>query len=175
MNSRLETQPPDPTLLTDGYAKVYERIGSRLHCLAVAYTRNPASAEDLVQEAFLRVWRRRATLSRPGELEGYLYQTVRNLARNHLRRSEVAGRVLERQALVTPRESTDSQGLDAEQVNSALGSLSVEQREVVLLRIYEGLAFREISRLIEVPLGTVHSRFRVALERLRPLLEETHD
>lgn len=53
----------------------------------------------------------------------------------------------------------------------AVAALPAEQREVVLLRLYEDLPFKAIAARVGAPLGTVHSRYRLALERLRPLLE----
>ena len=154
------------------FADVYRRLGPSSYRLALAITGDPAAAEDAVQEAFVRVWRRRGNLASPTRLDGYLHRAVRNAALDQRRRTKARDTLAQGAALLI--RTADASGSEPEQVAESLLRLPVEQREVVLLRVYEGLPFKEVAARVGAPLGTVHSRFRYAMERLRALLE-THN
>jgi len=158
----------------DAIGALYERIGPLAFRLARAILADAAEAEDVVQEAFLRIWRRHEQLLGPDELDGYTVRTVRNLAYKRIRRREVEGRAqesLEHAAVLVagPAASREPPALDA-----ALRKLPPEQREVIQLRVYEGLPMNTIADQTGVPLGTVHSRYRYALSKLRDHLREGH-
>lgn len=160
-----------PTQDEAAFAALVTRSGPRLLALGLALTGDRAAAEDLVQDALTRVWHRRRTLA-PGALDGYVLATVRNLGANRRERLVVEARALERRRPgpgATPA-SQDADAADLWTVVEALAKLPEEQREVVLLRVYEGLAFKDVASRTSAPLGTVHSRYRLALERLRSLL-----
>jgi RNA polymerase sigma-70 factor (ECF subfamily) len=163
----------EPTHLVedDPLAALFRRAGPGAFRLALAITADPAAAEDVVQEAFLRVLGRKDALGPADDLDGYLHRTARNAALDHLRRRKVAVEKTEEAALVLVRAREGAagagDGLDAAAVSRAVLDLPVEQREVVWLRVWEGLSFPEVAARVEAPLGTVHSRFRYAMERLR--------
>lgn len=152
----------------------FQRVGSAMFRQALAVLGDRAAAEDVVQEAFLRTWRRRGRL-RPGGLDGYLVQAARNLALDHLRWRERRPPAPEdaSEPLVVPR--TEDAAADAERLTRALQGLPPEQREVVMLHLVDGCTFPEVARRTGAPLGTVHSRFRYALARLRDRLEVVRD
>jgi RNA polymerase sigma-70 factor (ECF subfamily) len=155
----------------DPFADLFRRTGGAAYRVALAITGDPGVAEDVVQEAFVRVFSRAPGDETSGRaLDGYLHRAVRNLALDHLRRRKVATeKAREAAAALLMRRAGDgpSDGPDAAKVSQALFDLPVDQREVVVLRVWEGLSFPEIAERVEVPLGTVHSRFRYAMERLR--------
>jgi RNA polymerase sigma-70 factor, ECF subfamily len=158
--------PPD----TDQLEAVFRRVGPAMHRQALAVLADGPAAEDVVQEAFLRVWRRRAKLAEPDALDGYLLQAVRNLALDTLRwRKRREPQASDRDPDLTVA-APGGDPLEAERVSRALLALPVDQREVVVLRVLEGRTFPEVAARTGAPLGTVHSRFRYALERLRGLL-----
>src|SRR5690606_27348273 len=124
-----------------------------------------AAAEDVVQEAFVRVLSRVADDVDDRPLDGLLHRAARNLALDHLRRRKVASEGARTAALLRlAGEGGGLEGLDAAAVSEALLDLPVEQREVVVLRVWEGLSFPEVAARVEAPLGTVHSRFRYAMD-----------
>ncbi len=163
-------------------AQLYRRAAPRIYRLALAITASAAAAEDVVQETFVRALARTGERGRAAgnsiddgrALEPWLHRVARNLAIDAHRRvatDRQARRVLERRAPQVVRARAGESEVDVERVNAALFELPIEQREVVLLRMWEGLSFPEIAERTDVPIGTVHSRFRYALARLRPLLE----
>ncbi len=100
----------------------------------------------------------------------YVAQALRNLAANRRERLAVEARAL---ALRAPAPPPDRDGgPDPERIGRLVARLPDEQRDVVLLRIHEGLSWKEVAARAGAPLGTVQSRYRLALERLRPLLED---
>lgn len=171
------TDPPGTQgPLEDDLQEVWRSSGPSLYRQALAITGDPQAAEDVVQEAFVRVWRRRARLRDPKAVGAYLSRAVRNVAFDLLRRHKAAGKALAGKALlvvpaVEPAETTrDEARAEAARVSAALLKLPPEQREVVQLRIHEGCPFKEVAERTGVPLGTVHSRYRYAMKRLRSLL-----
>ncbi|MBX3467584.1 MAG: RNA polymerase sigma factor [Planctomycetes bacterium] len=161
------------------FAALVERAGARLVGLALALLGERAAAEDVVQEALARVWRRRRALA-PGALDGYVRQGPCATRARPVRAPRRPRRALVGRATITwcrPPSARECRaaGDDAERVARALARLPDEQREVVVLRVYEGLEFKEIAARAGAPLGTIHSRYRLALERLRPHLEGDGD
>jgi RNA polymerase sigma-70 factor (ECF subfamily) len=138
------------------------------------------TAEDLTQEAFLRVFARRRTYEATARFSTFLWRVALNLCYDHLRR---AGWDVERLAddaapamlgLHSPSPRADAcleRQERAEWVQGALIRLPTPYRVVVVLRHYEGLRFREIAEVLGVPEGTVKSRMAEALHRLAKLLQ----
>ena len=144
----------------------------RLHApavlrMALRFAGREAEAQDVLQEAFLHVLDRLATLELSAQLTTYLYPVVRNLAR---RAREKAGRLATDEdalrALEDLAAEPRAEGADGE-LGAALRRLPEEKREVVLLRFVDGLTVAEIAHALEVPEGTVKSRLHHALAALR--------
>lgn len=149
----------------------YRRVAPAMYRQALMLLGDQGAAEDVVQEAFLRTWRRRDRLRDAHGLDGYLVTAARNLALDHLRwRAHRATQDTEegRDPFVVPR--AEEAAADAERLSNALRRLPVEQREVVLLHLTDGLTFPEIAARTGAPVGTVNSRYRYGLTRLRELL-----
>jgi len=165
-------QPPPVEL-------VFRHLGPALYAQALSILKDASAAEDVVQDAFVRVWRRRHRLVQQEKLGGYLATAVRNLAFDHLRRGR---RAAESQVLIAVSEAkSEPEVPDTERLDAALAALPPEQREVVVLRVHLELSFPEIAERTQSPLGTVHSRYRYAMTRLRETLRpqaaggESHD
>lgn len=150
------------------FAETFRRTRHGLYAQALAIVADAATAEDLVQEAFARVWHRRGRLKDLQRLDGYLYAAVRNLALDHARRTEHAegGKVL----AARPGAVEEEPGPDPERIDAALRRLLPEQREVIVLRVHLGLSFAEVASRTGAPPGTVHSRYRLAMAHLRQYL-----
>jgi len=131
--------------------------------------RDPQGAEDLVQDTLERAMCK-LHLWQPGNLRAWLFAIMHNVFVNQARRRryEVEQPLDDMPAMAV--RATQSDQLELHDVDRALRTLSVEQREVVLLVVVEQLTYGEVSRALEIPIGTVMSRLSRARERLRQLL-----
>ena len=156
---------------------MHRNLGPALQALwpsLVMYARTwtaAEEAEDVVQQAYVRLL---STDRTPADPRSWLFRCVRNEAiswrrtwRRRLRREHAAAR--DERAFVTTVDTR----LDARRAEQALTSLPPLQREVVVLRIWSGLTFAEASAVMNVPISTLHDRFRQALSTLREELEPT--
>ncbi|TQF16024.1 sigma-70 family RNA polymerase sigma factor [Myxococcus llanfairpwllgwyngyllgogerychwyrndrobwllllantysiliogogogochensis] len=161
--------------------EVYARCGARAFAVMLRLLPSRADAEEVLQEAFLEVWRRARDFDPDrGGLETWVATIARTRAIDRLRSMGTAARVAEGSAhepppmSATPPAPDDatSQGQDRVRVRRAMMTLPPEQREVVDLAYFEGLSQREISERTGDPLGTVKTRARLALEKLADLLRD---
>jgi RNA polymerase sigma-70 factor (ECF subfamily) len=160
----------------DALAALYDRYGRAAYSLARRIVRDPSHAEDVVQEAFLAVWRQAgrfdATRARPST---WILTLVHNKAIDVLRREErrrpapadehdepVAGDDVAHDAWLS---------LQRHEVLEALAALSDPQREVLELAYFAGYTQAELAQRLGQPLGTIKSRTHTALGRMRELLE----
>jgi RNA polymerase sigma-70 factor (ECF subfamily) len=154
--------------LTPELAKsLYERHGAALVAFARCYGLDFASAEDVVQQVFLRVLRRQT--SAPQMPVAYLYRAVRNTALNHRRDRHHETRLLGDETWFV---GANADPVEVLALQNALRELSDDQRETVYLRIWSGMTLQEIAEATETPLNTIASRYRYALEKLRERLGE---
>ncbi len=132
-------------------------------------------APDLFQEVFLRVYFAGPKYREAGTFSGWLYRIALNVARDAARRHRLNSQPW---PAIEPAAKSASAASDCERreltklVQQALAELPVPQREVLVLRHYEGMRFEEMSRLLSVPASTLKSRFTAALHRMRVRLEQ---
>jgi RNA polymerase sigma-70 factor, ECF subfamily len=157
--------PPDlAELLVSGYGRAYRT--------AYLITRNPADAEEAVQEAFLRVWRFRSALPEGQGIEPWVYRVLVNTCYSQLRkeiprRQRSAGAAaLETQAAPDSPEAAATASSTADVVIDALAALPEHLRVPTVLRYWTGLSEREIATAIRRRPGTVKSRLHEARRRL---------
>ena len=136
---------------------------------AIRLTGNSFQAEDLVQETLLLAWRGFGQFEPGTSAPAWLFRILMNVFRQQKRK--------ERLSIVTgplPQAvpAGESFGPESVEVMQALDRLSGEQRTVLLLAIVEGFTCREVSEIIDVPIGTVMSRLSRAREVMRELLSE---
>lgn len=137
-----------------------------------------AIAEDLAQDAMVNVWRRAASFD-PAKAKAstWIFVVARNVWIDKLRREKVE--LAYRSSLLVEEESSDeapddavARGQSEEQISAALAQLSPEQRQVVQLSFFEDRPHSEIAEHLSLPLGTVKSRLRLALIKLRAHWEQ---
>lgn len=156
----------------------YQRHGRTAFGLAYRVLGDPEAAEEAVQDSFLTIWRRAERFDPArGAARAWLLTVVRNRAIDLLRARESrpkTGASIEdaRDLQATDADPADSalRRATAETVRAALASLSTEQREVVELAFFGGFSYPEVAERTKAPLGTVKSRMRLAMERLRGAL-----
>ncbi|MFB7664045.1 sigma-70 family RNA polymerase sigma factor [Kitasatospora sp. NPDC056138] len=152
---------------------LYRAVAGPVYGLALRTLRNPVHAEEVAQEVLLEVWRAAAAY-RPerGSVMTWVLTIAHHRAVDRVRSARAAAERDLRVASLEPVEGDplDEQvvrSLDQLRVRSALAGLSGVQREAVVLAYYGGYSQREIAHLLDVPLGTVKTRIRDGLSRLR--------
>jgi RNA polymerase sigma-70 factor, ECF subfamily len=156
------------------------------------YVGNRSTAEDLVQDVFMRIIRRASSYKREAKFTTWLYTIARNICIDHSRRMQHrrtasldhptrAGGEDRRtlgESIPSADAATDRRAMGrqlGEQIKVAVDNLAEDQREVFLMREYLGLPFKEIAEIVDIPENTAKSRMRYALEKLRSDLAEYKD
>jgi RNA polymerase sigma-70 factor (ECF subfamily) len=171
----------DPTQ----FQQAYDEHARGVYAAALRILGSPAQAQDVVQDVFLRVWRRpRAFDERRGEIGSYLRLMARSRALDLWREGQAAGRASDRLkvAVSVAEERVDERPADAAErdasrtaVRDALRRLPEAQREALVLAYWGGMTADQIARRADVPLGTAKSRIRLGLVKLREDLRAAVD
>lgn len=155
---------------------LYDAHAAAVYGYVCALLSDAAEAEDVVQTVFLRALEQSKRWFGLRNPTGYLYRTARNEALDRLRKREVrirkAADVQREFALLEPVGASLAAAEEQARINTALLALSTEQREVVVLKLYQEHTFKEIAVLTGVSLNTAASRYRYALAKLKEILEE---
>ena len=154
----------------EDWKSCFSEIGPGLLLFARQWARSAADAEDIVQEAFVKFWRRNHTITN----RALLYATVRSIALDFIRRDK---RRLRREAAVAaeadpaiePEFEFADEGQSA--LAAAVGCLPHDQREVLVLKIWNDLTFNEIAGALGISQNTAASRYRYALAHLKKSLQ----
>jgi RNA polymerase sigma-70 factor (ECF subfamily) len=171
------------------FAELVARHERRLWNFLRRFVRNPTTAEDLLQEVFLRVIKAAPEWQPTAKVTTWMYTIARNLCTDHARRAvsrdavslDGSGRTEDSGArplmdrIAAPGLGTDREALGkelAERIDLAVAALPLEQREVFLMREVMEMPFAEIAAAVGASEPTVKSRMRYALERLRLALDE---
>jgi RNA polymerase sigma-70 factor, ECF subfamily len=162
----------------DALRELYDRYGRIVYGMTYRLTHDAQLAEEATQDTFVTLWRRAATYDpERARLTTWLFVIARNraieLIRAHVRAPEPQDDVQPPGEEPDPLELT-AQADDAERIARALAELPEEQLEVIRLSFFDGLSHGEIAERLGQPLGTVKSRIRLGLDRLRALLEFPH-
>lgn len=161
---------------TDALATLYDRYAGMVYSLALKMLRDSADAEDLTQEVFVNLWQQRKYQPDRGSLGSYLATYTRSRSLDRLRVSGGRRNILQKfqrtLTAVRPPTPLDHATLSERQqyLRSALDQLPAAEREVLEIAYFEGLSQSKIAKRLGIPLGTVKSRSRQGLLRLRELL-----
>ena len=152
----------------------FARHGAKLLLFARQQSRRPDEAEDLLQEAFVRIWR---LYGHTGEVApGLVYRAIRRLAIDWARSIDRRKAREDKVALDSPLSFSFDRTLEQDERKQALlravERLPAEQREVLILKIWAELTFDEIARTLDESLNTVASRYRYALQKLKDWVPE---
>ena len=184
LSVKAETEPePDVELLhavargdEDALARLYDRYRIILFSLLIRILKSREEAEDVLQEVFLQVWKRAGDFDDArGKPFTWLVTLARSRAIDRIRQLGARQRLAEASAQDTPEAMSDAVAdtLHSEQreiVARALAALPEEQRRTLNLAYFDGLTQSEIAEKLETPLGTVKTRMRSGMIKLRELL-----
>ncbi|HLG70187.1 MAG TPA: sigma-70 family RNA polymerase sigma factor [Chloroflexota bacterium] len=163
----------------DALARLYDLYGSQAYGLALRMLGDSGVAEEVVQEAFFRVWRNAGSYSQDrGGVRSWFLSIVHHQAVDKLRRFNSKQRLdaqlgLAEQAVQRPDVWGEvAADLERQRISQALGELPAEQRTTIELAYFGGYSHSEIANLLRIPLGTVKGRLRLGMDKLRALLAE---
>lgn len=146
----------------------------RLIRLAGLITRDGDAAQDAVQSALERAWRKRADVRDPARLRPWLDRIVAREAIRQTRGSGISALLQRDDGSWIQYPSIIPEPTEMVVLREALGRLSPDHRAVIALHLYEGYSVEETARVLEVPFDTVRSRLRAARDRLRRELAEAN-
>jgi RNA polymerase sigma-70 factor, ECF subfamily len=159
------------------FHELYQAYGPRVKAYMMRRGADAATAEDLVQETLLTVWRRASLYAEDkGSTATWIFTIARNLRIDRLRREMPwqelpEGKHEQADGDILPDEALSEKERQI-RVRAALATLPPEQHEVVVLSYIEGLSHGEIATRLGQPLGTVKSRMRIAYQKIRTALED---
>ncbi len=162
------------------FAELFEYFAPRIKAFMLRSGAHEASAEELAQETMLTVWKKAALFDPASSgAAAWIFTIARNLRIDAHRREQRGGPVepsdVELEFQIDEAPQPDAQVASAqsdERVRAALSQLSTDQLRVIELSFFEEKAHAEIAKMLDIPLGTVKSRLRLAMNRLRSLLSE---
>ncbi len=153
-------------------ASLYEETHESIYGFALSIVQNPHDAEDVVQDAYVKIWESANGYQPLGKPLAWIFTITRNTALMSLRR----------QTKATPADPADWEEIFAEEpavssedrvvLSGVMSLLGEEDREIVILHVVAGMKHKEIAALMGMKLSTVLSRYNRALGKLRKALEE---
>lgn len=156
------------------FAELYDATSARAYGLALRVVRNPAHAEEVLQEAFLDAWRTSSRFDPTrGSAIGWLLTIVHRKAVDRVRSAEAStarDSTYHRESRPVEHDSTleaAHASLEAQRVRGAVAGLTAVQREAVELAFFGGYTHTEVATMLDVPVGTAKTRIRDGLIRLR--------
>ena len=167
----------------DSFGRLVERWQSRVFGFILRYTGDREDARDLTQDTFAKAYQNLGRLSDPTSFPAWVYKIALNECRMRFRRSkrskqvdldedrEAAGAEVDERTPETAYRQTELQRV----FESVFEELPGEQRAVIVMKECQGLKFREIAEILDVPLSTVKSRLYLGLKALKVLVERSYD
>jgi len=158
---------------------IYQRYARLVYTLAYRVLHSSEEAEEVTQDVFLTLWEKGGYHSERGGLSGYLTTMARSRAIDRVRSRNAHSRRLQRWHVMTqaiaPSTPLDVASLTerTHDVRQALVDLSQEERQILEISYYDGLSQSEIAKKLDIPLGTVKTRARRALKKLRYVLKDS--
>jgi len=155
----------------EAFAQVYSLTRGAVYALALSLLHDAHEAQDVTQDAFVRVWESAPGYRPQGSPMAWLLTITRNLARSRLRQGGRLALMDEQAWNAIPAEAPDVPAEDRAVLQDALSRLGDEERRIVLLHAVTGLKHREIADLLEQPLSTVLSKYHRGLKKLKSLMK----
>jgi RNA polymerase sigma-70 factor (ECF subfamily) len=170
---------------TDAMSELYQRHSRLIYGLALNVVNNQQAAEEITLDVFTRAWQKADTYrSEQALVRTWLCVICRNRAINWLRRQKAHPEYNSLSwadvspgtfpTTSSPEKITDATFMQ-EQVRAAVKQLPLEQRQALALAFFRGYTHSQIAQLLDQPLGTVKTRIRLGMQKLRHLLQETNE
>ena len=162
----------------EAFRALFEQFGPRVKALLMRQGADRDTAEDIAQEALLTVWRKAHLFHEDkGSVSTWIFTIARNLRIDRLRRhrnwQEIPDEGYDEPSSDPLPDENVVQRQESDRVNEVLATLPQDQVDVIRLSYIEGLSHSEIAEQLDLPLGTVKSRMRLAYQKVRGALEGT--
>ena len=154
----------------NAFGEFYDRTSSAVYGFALSILRNREDAEDLMHDTYIRAYTGAVSYTPKGKPLSWLLTIVRNLSYNKLRNGTMSEDISQYEDLFGVEE-TDA-AVDRMVLEKAMEILTFEERQIVMLHSLTGMKHREIAELLNMPLGTVISKYNRSLKKIREELEE---
>ena len=160
------------------FAALYDAMTAVVHGLTLRVVRDPTLAEEVTQEVFVEVWRKAPSFdARRGSAKGWIVTIAHRRAVDRVRREQSQRDRVARLATLSAPDATEfTEELEAAWnqsiVRDALGELSDAQRQAIELAYFGSLTYREVADVLATPIGTVKTRMRDGLHKLRRVLKD---
>ena len=182
-NDSLETEDARAALIraiaTQGdrsaFIRLFDFYAPRIKAQTMRFGLSPETAEDIVQDAMLAVWRRAGQFdAQRGSASAWVFTIATNARIDRLRRDKrlASARELDDEVLSLAVAPEEGSGFDAARLAQHISKLPDEQRRMLQLSFYSEISHGDIAQRLGVPLGTVKSRIRLALSKLRQALRD---
>ena len=154
----------------EAYREIVEKYMQRAYYIALSFVRDPDEAMDVSQMAFIKAYKnlKRFDLERP--FFPWFYRILRNLSLDHIRRASRVHEIPLEDVQIISDEREDRDMKEA--LWKAIEELPTEQREIIVLRYFEGLSYKEIAETVGKPIGTVMSSLHYSKRKLKTTLGE---
>ena len=152
---------------------LHDQYAASLYRYALALTSSVEDAQDAVQEVFARISRQPKRFVEVRNIRAYLFSATRNAAYSLLRgrkRSDVLHEAICSDIAAVCAPDTRQMSATIIVIRDAIADLSIEQREVLVLKILDQMTFKEIAQTVRAPMNTVAGRYRYGIEKLRKAL-----
>ena len=159
------------------FDEIYEKFSKKIYSFSLSYLKNKEDAEEIVQEVFMNLWRRRAELKEQYNIDSYLFKITFNAVRGHFRKLSRERKHLKNFAK-TVKVGEDTTNTDVEYNNLielteiAVNKLPPRQKKVYQLSAQQGLTNEEISKKLKISKKTVENHLQRARTFLRNTLED---
>lgn len=185
----MSAQPTDSEIMRrirrqdqQALSELYTRYGGPVYSIAMRVLRNPSHSEEVTQDIFLRVWEKGEQWDpEKGKLSSWLLTMARHAAidrlRKETRRPDISDAPLEDMPEIVSRIARvdTPQWQNGQLLREMLGELPDEQSQVIDMAFFSGFTHSQISEQLDLPLGTVKTRVRLGLQKLRSLWQEASD
>lgn len=157
----------DPQALSE----LYDLFGSRVYSLAVAILGDGMAAQEVTQDTFIKIWKNPALYYREeGRFSSWLLTITRRLSIDRLRhenRRSGKSFSLDDDTFPELHDRLQDENARWRELRSLMDDLPIEQREVIMLAYYRGMSQSDIALYLDIPLGTVKTRLRLGMEKLK--------
>ena len=168
----------------DAYTEIAIRFKDKLKSFAFRYTNDDALAEDLVQETLIKVYKKKHLYKPMGKFSTWIYTIIQNLAITEIRKKSRRGTFTFTELgnddvefiAKSPDNNTTTDNMndknDNQIIHESLQELDIEFRNIIIFRDIQELSYDEISKIIQIPLGTVKSRINRGRLKLKEIIKK---